>query len=42
MVEAADMDEAVGIAAGFPWASIGCVEVRPVRDLMTVRRRVGA
>lgn len=42
LIEAADMDEAVRIAAEFPWTRTGCVEVRPVRDLMAVRRRVGA
>lgn len=41
LIEAADMDEAVRIAAEFPWARTGCVEVRPVRDLDAVRRRVG-
>ena len=28
------------IAAQFPWARTGCVEVRPVRDIETVRRRI--
>ncbi|MGH8156908.1 MAG: YciI family protein [Rhodanobacter sp.] len=42
LIEAADMDEAVRIAAEFPWARTGCIEIRPVRDLMAVRRRVGA
>jgi hypothetical protein len=42
LIEARDMDEAVRIAAEFPWAQTGCVEVRPVRDLAAVRRRVGA
>ena len=42
LIEARDMDEAVRIAAEFPWAQTGCVEVRPVRDLASVRRRVGA
>jgi hypothetical protein len=40
LIEAADMDEAVRIAAQFPWARTGCVEVRPVRDIEAVRRRV--
>lgn len=40
LIEAANMDEALRIAAEFPWASIGCVEVRPVRDIESVRRRV--
>jgi hypothetical protein len=42
LIEAADMEEAIRIAAEFPWARTGCVEVRPVRDIATVRRRVGA
>lgn len=42
LIEARDMDEAVEIAAHFPWAHTGCVEVRPVRDIGVVRRRVGA
>lgn len=42
LIEATDMDEAVRIASGFPWASTGCIEIRPVRDVDAVRRRVGA
>jgi hypothetical protein len=42
LIEAEDMDEAVRIAAEFPWARTGCVEVRPVRDIDAVRRRVGS
>jgi hypothetical protein len=42
LIEAADYDEAVRIAAEFPWAGVGCIEVRPVRDVAAVRRRVGA
>lgn len=42
LIEAADMDEAMRIAAEFPWAKTGCIEVRPVRDMDAVRRRVGA
>jgi hypothetical protein len=42
LIEAADMDEAVRIAAQFPWARTGCVEVRPVQDIAAVRRQVGA
>jgi hypothetical protein len=37
LIEAADMDEAVRIAAQFPWARTGCVEVRPVEDIEAVR-----
>lgn len=42
LIEAADFDEAVRIAAEFPWTRTGCVEIRPVRDIDAVRRRVGA
>jgi hypothetical protein len=40
LIEADDLEEAVRIAAEFPWAETGCVEVRPVRDIEMVRRRV--
>jgi hypothetical protein len=40
LIEARDMDEAVRIAAEFPWARTGCVEIRPVRDIAAVRQRV--
>ena len=40
LIEARDMDEAVRIAAEFPWAQTGCVEVRPVREISAVRQRV--
>jgi hypothetical protein len=36
------MDEAVRIAATFPWTKVGCIEVRPVHDMDEERRRVGA
>jgi hypothetical protein len=42
LVEAASMDEAVRLAQEWPWARYGCIEVRPVRDVAAVRRRVGA
>jgi hypothetical protein len=41
LIEAKNMDEAVRIAESFPWSKIGCVEVRPVRDIGAVRQRVG-
>ena len=41
LIEAADIDEALRIAAAFPWSAAGSVEVRPVEDLDAVRRRVG-
>ena len=40
LIEARDIDEAVRIAASFPWASVGSIEVRPVRDIAVVRERV--
>jgi hypothetical protein len=42
VVEAASMDEAVRMAAEFPWAKTGCVEVRPIVDFADVRAAVGA
>lgn len=40
LIEARDMEEAVQIAAQFPWTRTGCVEIRPVRDIRLVRERV--
>lgn len=42
LIEAENIEEATRIAVAFPWASTGCVEVRPVRDIGSVRRRVFA
>jgi hypothetical protein len=42
LIEADNMDEAVKIAAEFPWTTTGSIEVRPVRDIGAVRKRVGA
>ena len=42
LIEAADMDAAVRIAESMPWTRYGAIEVRPVRDIDAVRRRVGA
>jgi hypothetical protein len=39
---AQDMDEAMRIAATFPWARTGSIEVRPVHDFEAERLRVGA
>lgn len=41
LIEADSLDEAVRIAQEFPWARIGAIEVRPVRDMDAVRQRVG-
>src|SRR5688572_19802779 len=40
LIEADDMDEALGVAAEFPWADTGCIEVRPVLEVDVVRQRV--
>ena len=42
LIEADSMEEALEIAEAFPWTRTGCVEVRPVRDISTVRLQVGA
>lgn len=42
LIEADDMDDALRIAAMFPWARTGCIEVRPVEDIEAVRTRVTA
>lgn len=42
IIDAENMDEAIRIASSFPWSRIGCVEVRPVRDIGAVRNRVFA
>src|SRR6266576_813791 len=42
LIEAENMDEAIRIALEFPWAETGCIEVRPVRDIGAVAKRVGA
>ena len=42
IVEADSIEDAVRMAADFPWAQTGCIEVRPIRDIDSVRRRVFA
>ena len=42
LVEADSLEEAIAMAAELPWAQTGCIEVRPVRDIGLVRKRVGA
>lgn len=42
LIQAADLDQAEAIARSFPWAAVGCIEVRPVRDMARVREHVGA
>jgi hypothetical protein len=40
LIEAEDLEAATRIAAEFPWVETGCVEVREVIDVESVRRRV--
>jgi len=40
LIEADTIEDSVRMAAEFPWAQTGCIEVRPVRDIDVVRRRV--
>jgi hypothetical protein len=42
LIEAENMDEALRIAAEFPWSQTGCVEVRPLEDMDAMRKRVKA
>ena len=42
ILEADSFEEAVRIASEFPWSGTGSIEVRPIRDMNAVRRRVGA
>lgn len=42
LIEARDLGDALRIAIEFPWAETGSIEVRPLKDLAEVRRRVGA
>jgi len=42
VVEAETLDEAVRIAAEFPWTEVGSVEVRPILAVEEMRARVGA
>ena len=42
VIEAEDMDEAIRIAESFPWIRTGSIEIRPVRDIGAVSKRVKA
>ena len=42
IIEADDIDEALRLASEFPWAEVGCIEVRPLKDIADVRKQVGA
>lgn len=39
LIEAADRDEAVALAAGWPSARLGSIEVRPIEEALRVERR---
>ena len=42
ILEADSFEDALRIAAEFPWSRTGSIEVRPIRDMDAVRRRVDA
>ena len=42
LIEAADFDEALAIAASWPSARIGSIEVRPIEEELQMDRRYGA
>ena len=42
LIEAKDLDEAIGIAARIPPAEVGSIEVRPIRPIRTAPRRGSA
>ena len=42
VIEAENMEEALRIAEQFPWVETGCVEVREIIDVDTVRARVNS
>ena len=41
-IEAPSLEDALRIAAEFPWSRVGCIEVREISDIDAERRRVGA
>jgi hypothetical protein len=41
VIEAANLDEAIQIAAKIPGARLGCVEVRPIADDAPTLRALG-
>ena len=42
LIEADSPEHALELAAKFPWAETGCIEVRALRDVDAVRKLVGA
>jgi len=41
LIQAANLEQALEIAKASPWAQLGCIEVRPARDMRQVRERAG-
>ena len=41
IVEAPSLDEAMRMAEEFPWAKLGSIEVRPIREMSAIRKSVG-
>ena len=37
LIDARDLDDAIGIAAKIPPAQVGCIEVRPIRELVNTK-----
>jgi hypothetical protein len=35
LIDARDLDEAVSLASGIPPARVGCIEIRPIRELVS-------
>lgn len=42
LIEADSIEEAVRVASEFPWAETGCIEVRPVLEISTVRAQLAS
>lgn len=41
IIEAASLDEAIRLAEEFPWAETGAIEVRPIREMTSLRQGLG-
>jgi len=41
LIEAKDLDEAIQLAAGWPSARLGSIEVRPIEEMLREERRYG-
>jgi hypothetical protein len=42
VIDARDVEEAIGIAARIPGAALGCVEIRPIADDQQTREALGS